>query len=565
MNSSQFMDKQILGLSGSQNNDFLELLNPQEEQNGGSKKEEILPSYDFQPIRPAKASQSINQEGSNIGGARVWSSADSRTDASNIRNYVSLDPNESAKVTLEKDRSAYDAATVSEIDRTMKKHADNLLQALEGVSARLSQLESRTHHLESSVDDLKVSVGNNLGSTDGKLRQLENILREVQTGVQVVRDKQEIAEAHLQLTKLQVSNVEQQPENQTTTVQTDLVQQTASAPQQSHQLLPPAASLQQPTQPLPPAASLQQSTQPLPPLPPNAPPSPLQSQQNLPPAQLPIQLPQNQMPSNQPREPYFPPPVQAPEATHQQYQLPPTQQSQPPPQPPHQHYQPTTQLPQYSQLPQPPQQPPPMGPVHPPQLQPPLSHHTEEATYMPSQSYPPSIRQPPSIAQPPSGSPPNQQFYGGPAHGYEPPPSKPSSGFSPAYGPTSGLNYNDSYPYSGSPSHYGASVMKPSQHSAPSAPGGGSSYPRLPTAQILPHALPTATGVGGSSSSSSTGNRVPVDDVVDKVATMGFSREQVRATVRKLTENGQSVDLNVVLDKLMNDGEVQPQKGWYGR
>jgi hypothetical protein len=45
---------------------------------------------------------------------------------------------------------------------------------------------------------------------------------------------------------------------------------------------------------------------------------------------------------------------------------------------------------------------------------------------------------------------------------------------------------------------------------------------------------------------------VALDDVVEKVATMVFSREQVRATVRRLTENGQNVDLNVVLDKLMN-------------
>lgn len=58
---------------------------------------------------------------------------------------------------------------------------------------------------------------------------------------------------------------------------------------------------------------------------------------------------------------------------------------------------------------------------------------------------------------------------------------------------------------------------------------------------------------------------MPLDDVVDKVSSMGFSRDLVRATVRKLTENGQSVDLNVVLDKLMNDGEIQPQKGWFGR
>jgi hypothetical protein len=36
--------------------------------------------------------------------------------------------------------------------------------------------------------------------------------------------------------------------------------------------------------------------------------------------------------------------------------------------------------------------------------------------------------------------------------------------------------------------------------------------------------------------------------------------------VRRLTENGQSVDLNIVLDKLMN-GEAGPQqaKGWFQR
>lgn len=68
---------------------------------------------------------------------------------------------------------------MAEIDKTMKKHADNLLHVLDGVSARLTQLESRTRHLEESVDDLKISVGNNHGNNDGKMRQLENILREV--------------------------------------------------------------------------------------------------------------------------------------------------------------------------------------------------------------------------------------------------------------------------------------------------------------------------------------------------------------------------------------------------
>jgi hypothetical protein len=89
---------------------------------------------------------------------------------------------EPAKVVMEKDRSVFDAASIiSEIDRTMNKFSDNLLHALEGVSARLTQLESRTRHLENSVDDLKLSVGNNHESTQGNMRHLHNILREVPT------------------------------------------------------------------------------------------------------------------------------------------------------------------------------------------------------------------------------------------------------------------------------------------------------------------------------------------------------------------------------------------------
>lgn len=132
-----------------------------------------------------------------------------------------------------------------------------------------------------------------------------------------------------------------------------------------------------------------------------------------------------------------------------------------------------------------------------------------------------------------------------------------SAGYGAPSGPTS---FSEPYSYSGSPSHYSSTAMKPSPFSSSAPSSGGSNYQRLPTAKVLPQALPTE-----SSSSGSTGNRLPIDDVVDKVVTMGFSRDQVRATVRKLTENGQSVDLNVVLDKLMNDGEIQPQKGWYGR
>lgn len=98
-----------------------------------------------------------------------------------FQNYGSLESMEPAKVIVEKDGSRFDSTLVSEIDHTMKKYTDNLLHALDGVSARISQLETRTRQIENSVDDLKLSVGNNFGGTDGKLRQLENILREVQS------------------------------------------------------------------------------------------------------------------------------------------------------------------------------------------------------------------------------------------------------------------------------------------------------------------------------------------------------------------------------------------------
>nr|XP_010940140.1 RNA-binding protein 33 [Elaeis guineensis] len=549
MNTSQFMDKQILGLSGSQKGggELLDLLKPQEEHPINGKKDEILPSYDFQPILtrgsspPTASAHPLSKP--------FLGAVDSKMASSNLKNAGILEPYELAKASHEKEKSAYDAATVAEVDRTVKKYADNLLHALEGVSSRLTELESRAHQLESSVDGLKMMIGNNNGTTDGKLRQLENVLREVQTGVQVLRDKQEIVEAQLQLAKLQASKGDNQPPEISNTGQSDALPQQVAPPQQpiqqphQHAVPPPQQPIQQPHQhAVPPSQPTMLPA-------PNAPPPP-PPQQN-PTAQFPGQLPQSQIPSvpSLPREPYFPSPAQQSEVPHQQYQVP-VQQTQPPPP-----YQPSTQLPQYSQLPQAPQ------PVNPsPQLQPPLPQHPEEsAAYMPPpQTYPASLRQPPPFTQPPSGPPPNQ-YYGPNPTVYEPPTSRPGSGqlpFSAGYGPPS---FPDSY---GSPSHPSGSAMKPSPFaSPPTSSGGSSSYPRLPTAQILPQAVPT----GSSSGSSSGKNRLPIDDVVEKVATMGFSRDQVRATVRKLTENGQSVDLNVVLDKLMNDGEIQPQKGWFGR
>ncbi|CAL4902731.1 unnamed protein product [Urochloa decumbens] len=578
MNASQFMDKQIQGLAASAaaiaaslpppSGGLADLMSPDPQveaeshahrphhggANGaGNGADEVLPSYDFQPIRPATSATAVPVGSAPVAAsASAWGSLDSKAASANsLKSSGVLEPHHVLKkVSHEEERSNFSAITIVDIDHTMKKYADNLLHALEGVSSRLSQLEDRTYNLENSVGELKLTIGNNNGSTDGKLRQFENTLREVQAGVQILRDKQEIVETQIQLAKFQVPKGEDvQPENAAAGQAGS--QQQPAPPQQTIQL-----QNQAPTAPTV-----------LPALPaPTAPPPPPPIQ-NQPPPHFPGHVPHSQVPSvppalpapsvpSIPQESYYPPSAQPTDTTHQQYQAPPGPQTQAAPTPPPQHYQTPPQFGQYSQ-------PPPPASVNPSAaLPPPISQQPEEpAPYgPPAQSYPQNVHPPPPYMPPPSG--PVAPFYG-PNHGmYEAPAVRPNSGppqpYNAGYKAPGAGGFSDSYGYSGSPSHRGNAGTKPPSPFAP--PGGSGGYGRLPTAQVLPQAAPVSSTPSGSS-----GTRVPVDDVIDKVATMGFSKEQVRATVRKLTENGQNVDLNVVLDKLMNDADTQPQRSWYGR
>ncbi|KAK9277951.1 hypothetical protein L1049_027508 [Liquidambar formosana] len=542
MKTSEFMDKQIMELSRSHSHDFSGFDSPPEDDDEeeeedhrsyGVNKDDLLPTYDLH----------------------------------SFRNCSSTDHIDSAKVARKKVGTLCDAAFISVIDRKIKEHADNLMHAVEGISARISQLESRTRHLENSMDELKESAEYNHGSIDGKLTQLENILREVHGGVQDLRDKQEIAEAQLQLAKLQVSKGDPQTKKQNSTIQTDTMQEmSSSAPQQSHQPPPIPVNFSHPFPALlpnaPPYSSAPQQshqpppipvnfTQPFPALVPNAP--PYLPHQNPTPAaaQLPPKLHQNEVSTFPQPDSYYPAPAPTPETTHQQYYMNPTQQSHPPPPAPHQPYQLASQVPQISQatqLPQPQSYPITVNP----QVRAPLGHHPEGTAYMPSQIYHQSIQQ--SSPQQPHMAPPTQQFYvASTQQMHDQTSSRPNSEIPTGYSsPPGHTDFNDLYSYSrGSSSRYGKSTMKPSQLSPPPlVSSGGSSYPQLPTAQILPYALPTASSVSGGSGSGGTGNRDPIDDLVDKVTAMGFRRDLVRATVKKLKENGQSVDLNVILDKL---------------
>lgn len=90
MNSSHFMDKQIMGLSGSQSGgELLDLMSsPEDNQiDGGGvmKKEEIVPSYDFQPIRTVGSSPPLNSSGGTDRGRPSWGSADSKLASASLK------------------------------------------------------------------------------------------------------------------------------------------------------------------------------------------------------------------------------------------------------------------------------------------------------------------------------------------------------------------------------------------------------------------------------------------------------------------------------------------------
>lgn len=61
----------------------------------------------------------------------------------------------------------------------MKKYADNLLRVLEGMTGRLSQLESSTQRLEHLFEEIKNVVADTQGEADGKFRSLESHILEV--------------------------------------------------------------------------------------------------------------------------------------------------------------------------------------------------------------------------------------------------------------------------------------------------------------------------------------------------------------------------------------------------
>lgn len=73
-----------------------------------------------------------------------------------------------------------------------------------------------------------------------------------------------------------------------------------------------------------------------------------------------------------------------------------------------------------------------------------------------------------------------------------------------------------------------------------------------PARHDVSHA-PLPRAAGGPRGQAQTQTRtVPLEQIITDIAHMGFERHQVMAVVNQLQQAGQSVDLNIILDRLTN-------------
>lgn len=93
---------------------------------------------------------------------------------------------------------------IATVEKCMKTYADNLMRFLEGISSRLSQLELYCYNLDKSIGAMRSDLNSDHEEADSKLKSLDKHLQEVHRSVQILRDKQELAETQKELAKLQL-------------------------------------------------------------------------------------------------------------------------------------------------------------------------------------------------------------------------------------------------------------------------------------------------------------------------------------------------------------------------
>ncbi|XP_009782976.1 uncharacterized protein LOC107816617 [Nicotiana tabacum] len=464
------------------------------------------------------------------------------------------------------EESSFNQDMISTVEKTMKKYADNLMRFLEGISSRLSQLELYCYNLDKSIGEMRSDLVRDHGEADSKLKALEKHVQEVHRSVQILRDKQELAETQKELAKLQLaqkdstsSSISQQNDEKNAQHLSDAKKSDNSPEGHGQQLalaLPhqvaPQASLTnrpveqpqqlpvQPPQPIPSQSMPQSQGYYLP--------SPQMVNQ-----QAPTQFPQGQYLSSdsQYRNPQMQvPPQPAPPQVNQ------TPQVQSVPQYQQQWAQQVPQQVQHSQIPSMQQQARPTSPaVYP--------------SYPPSQPNPPPETAPNSmpmqvpfsgISQP-VASRPEAMSYGYDRSGRPLQQQPVAPHLKPSFGAVGdGYAANGAHPTLSPGNAY---VMYDGEgtrgHPPPQPNFSQSGYPPSSFPPQNPQPTPSANLMVRPPQ---LVRNHPFKELIEKMVSMGYRADHVINVIQRLEESGQPVDFNAVLDRLNGHSSGGSQRGW---
>uniref|UniRef100_A0A0A9GWD0 DUF1421 domain-containing protein n=1 Tax=Arundo donax TaxID=35708 RepID=A0A0A9GWD0_ARUDO len=509
---------------------------------------------------------------------------------------------------------------LSAVEKCMKKYADNLLRSLEGITSRLSQLEIYCYKLERSIGELRSDVLRD--ETDQRLKSLEKHLHEVHRSIQILRDKQELAEAQKELAKFQLTQ-ETSKKVDVPTPSFPEPKKLEEKPDTSGQQLALVLPHQVNSQSLAPRAS--ESVQPQykdQPVQQQTPTPPVPQQDRYVLSQAIVYYPQRQAPGIQdtqgqqlqPEVQYLParPPAQdvpvhassqQPQATNQtQTQSYPSyqqhwhqQSSQPTPAPVAQPQQafsqpfpPPVQQPQLSNVQQFPTQPVqqtqsnaqqyPPPPVQPQQSNPQLPQaiqpqHPPVQTQMRPQTPPNYPNYPPHqpmnpTPEPLPGNVAMQGQYNTVAPSVGSRPEVPYSYGGPGIPPSQPLPQHNMQRHPLPPSSQGSFGPPPSKGSYAGPPqyapqGNSQGYN---TGYGYPPSGPSAVqppqmppgGVGMSHPGTHMMRGHPYGEMIEKAISMGYPRDQVLNVTQRMAETGQPMDFNTLLDRLNEAGSGAP-------
>ncbi|XP_062206906.1 pollen-specific leucine-rich repeat extensin-like protein 1 [Phragmites australis] len=513
---------------------------------------------------------------------------------------------------------------LSAVEKCMKKYADNLLRSLEGITSRLSQLEIYCYKLERSICKLRSDVL--CDETDQRLKSLEKHLNEVHRSIQILRDKQELAETQKELAKFQLTQDSSKKKEDVPTPSLPEPRKFEEKPDTSDQQLALVLPHQVNSPSLAPRASepvQQYKDQPVQ----QPAPTPLVPQQDrylL--SQAIVYYPQRQAPGIQdtqgqqlqPEVQYLPArtpaqdvpahaSAQQPQAANQTQpqSYPPYQQqwhqqsSQPTPAPVAQPQQtfsqpfpPPAQQPQLSNVQQFPPQPMhqaqsnaqqyPPPPVHPQQSNPQLppqamQPHPPVQTHMRPQTPPNYPRYPPHqpLNPTPETLPGNVAMQGqyntvAPSGGSHS--EVPYSYGGPGIPPTQPPPQHSMQRHQLAPSSQGSFGPPPSKESyagprqyAPqgNTQGYNTGYGYPPSGLSRVQAPQMPPGGGGMRHPGShTMHSHPYGEMIERAITMGYPRDQVLNMTQRMAESGQQMDFNSLLDRLNEAGPGAPPRAW---